>query len=259
MPTDYLQIDKNSYLEYVIYAHRGSTAHNMYVPPGDELSTDDVDYMGITISSIDYYLGMKNFEGMEIKKEQDDIVIYDIKKFFRLLSKGNPNVLSLLWLIPEHYITLTDIGMEIINKRKMFSSKEVVKSFIGYASGQMYKMQHQAYQGYMGEKRKIICDRFGYDTKNAAHMIRLLRMCNEFLDTNMLQVFRVEDRDELIDIKLGRWSFDSVVAESEKILAEIRSKEKDSILPDHVDEEAVNSLLVNLMEKHFNVNVRSQG
>ena len=75
-------------------------------------------------------------------------------------------------------------------------------TFLGYAISQMKKMSGGSYMGYMGTKRKQLFDKFGYDPKNAAHMIRLLRMGNEFLRTGELVTYR-PDREELIEIKCG--------------------------------------------------------
>ena len=57
--------------------------------------------------------------------------------------------------------------------------------------------------GYLGDKRKQLVLEHGYDSKNAAHLIRLLRMCKEFLATGEMIVFR-PDAAELLDIKKGQ-------------------------------------------------------
>lgn len=56
----------------------------------------------------------------------------------------------------------------------------------------------------MGERRKALVRRHGYDTKNAAHLIRLLRMGIEFLQSGELLVDRSgHDAGELLAIKRG--------------------------------------------------------
>jgi len=52
----------------------------------------------------------------------------------------------------------------------------------------------------MGAKRKSLVEKFGYDTKNAAHLILLLRMGIEFLSVGVLHVKR-HDAQELLEIK----------------------------------------------------------
>src|ERR1043165_9239253 len=58
--------------------------------------------------------------------------------------------------------------------------------------------------GYMGSKRRELVRRIGYDAKNAAHLIRLLRMGIEFLVEGELHVARA-DAENLLEIKRGEW------------------------------------------------------
>lgn len=86
---------------------------------------------------------------------------------------------------------------------------EVVKRYRGerrrYYSG-----------GYMGQKRRELVRRVGYDAKNAAHLIRLLRMGIEFLTEGTLHVERA-DAPELLEIKRGAWPLEKVKAEAERL------------------------------------------
>jgi predicted nucleotidyltransferase len=45
------------------------------------------------------------------------------------------------------------------------------------------KLHREHFSGYMGEKRKAMVRKYQYDVKNAAHLIRLLRMGAEFIET----------------------------------------------------------------------------
>ena len=77
-------------------------------------------------------------------------------------------------------------------------------------------MEHYSTMGYMGEKRKALVDKYKFDTKNASHCIRLLRMCMEALITGEVHVFR-EDASQLLEIKRGRWSLEQVKAEADRL------------------------------------------
>jgi uncharacterized protein len=79
------------------------------------------------------------------------------------------------------------------------------------------KLHREHFSGYMGEKRKNMVRRYSYDVKNAAHLIRLLRMGAEFVETGTLQVYRTHDADELKGIKRGGWTLDQVKAEAERL------------------------------------------
>src|SRR5215471_4669238 len=86
------------------------------------------------------------------------------------------------------------------------------------------KLHHEHFSGYMGEKRKAMVRKYQYDVKNAAHLIRLLRMGIEFLETGRLQVFRTSDADELKRIKRGGWTLEQVKQQAERCLGGSRRR-----------------------------------
>jgi len=108
------------------------------------------------------------------------------------------------------------------------------------------KLHHEHFSGYMGEKRKAMVRKYQYDVKNAAHLIRLLRMGIEFLETGHLQVFRTSDADELKRIKRGEWTLDQVKAQAEALFGRIEAARVQSPLPPRPDEAAANALLTDI-------------
>ncbi len=234
----------------VLLGFRGSIAHNMYVPSTDPTSIDDKDIMGVFIPPLDHYFGLSKKEHHEVFLREWDSVSYEIRKFVGLLLKANPNVLSLLWLEPKHYILKTEIGEELIANRDMFTTKAIYHSFTGYAYGQLHKMTATVFRGYMGDKRKKLVEKFGYDTKNAAHLIRLLRMGIEYLNEGVLHVAR-EDAAQLLEIKRGEWSLERVKAEADALFKRAEATYDASKLPPAVDTEKANALVTRLVSQHF--------
>jgi len=112
------------------------------------------------------------------------------------------------------------------------------------------KLHHEHFSGYMGEKRKAMVRKYQYDVKNAAHLIRLLRMGIEFLETGRLQVFRTSDADELKMIKRGGWTLDQVKTQAAALFGRIAEARARSPLPVRPDEAAANALI---MEIHLRV------
>jgi predicted nucleotidyltransferase len=81
------------------------------------------------------------------------------------------------------------------------------------------------------EKRSVLEEQFGYDTKHAMHLVRLLRMGAEVLQTGVLQVRR-PDAAELLSIRDGAWSYEQVVAYAEDMDRLVREELlQKSILP----------------------------
>jgi uncharacterized protein len=121
-----------------------------------------------------------------------------------------------------------------------------------YAMMAIKTIHAQHFQGYMGEKRKNLVKKYGYDAKNAAHLIRLLRMCVEFLQTGEMQVFREGiDAQQIKDIKSGKWSLEEVQREAQELFASAEQARDASPLPDEPDEEEVGQLLVALQLTHY--------
>ena len=102
--------------------------------------------------------------------------------------------------------------------------------------------------GYLGDKRKQLVLEHGFDAKNAAHCIRLLRMAGEYLRTGTLTVYR-PDAEELLDIKRGKWSLSRVKAHADELFAGMKAARDASPLPDEPDRERAEALLVRLIKE----------
>ena len=234
----------------ILLGYRGSIAHNMYVPKSDPNSIDDKDIMGVFIPEIDNYFGLKHKAHQEVFIKEWDAVSYEIRKFVQLLAGANPNVLSLLWVKPQHYIARTILGDELIANRNMFVSRKIYHSFTGYAHDQLRRMTAFTFEGYMGDKRKKLVEQFGYDCKNAAHLIRLLRMGIEFLREGELHVFR-EDAAQLLEIKKGLWTMEQVKEEADRLFKRAETAYDECKLPVAPDLEKINDLVVSLVSRRF--------
>ncbi len=103
--------------------------------------------------------------------------------------------------------------------------------------------------GYLGDRRKRLILERGYDTKNAAHCVRLLRMLVEVLSNGVVLVDRREagDAEELLDIKNGKWSLPDVKAEGERLFAEAKEALKLSTLPDGPNRGEAENWLVGML------------
>lgn len=231
----------------LLLGYRGSMAHNMYVPNTDPDSIDDIDLMGVYMAPVDHYIGTKKSREVHEKFiDKWDVVNYEFLKFVNLLLKSNPNVLSLLWLKSNLYIEHNDYGKSLIENRDLFVSKLAYHSFTGYAYSQLKKMEATKFEGYMGKKRKELVQKFGYDCKNAAHCIRLLKMGMEFLSEGKLNVFR-DDAPYLLEIKRGLWKLEDVKAEAKRLFNLTDEAFIRSSLPPEPDYDKVNIIVKDIL------------
>lgn len=234
----------------ILLGYRGSLAHGAYNPKSE---IDDKDIMGVFINDLSHYFGLNQKEHHEKFIKEWDAVSYELKKFVKLLCKSNPNVLSLLWLEKQDYIYIHPIGQKLIENRELFVTKQAYHSFNGYAYGQLRRMEKFHFEGYMGEKRKRLVEKFGYDCKNASHLIRLLEMGIEYLTEGKLYVKR-KNSQKLLAIKNGEWSLDRVKEEADKLFTLTKEAYIKSSLPNDIDYEKINELLIKMYLEYFKLN-----
>lgn len=240
----------------ILLGYRGSVAHGMYRNPEHHVDgIDDKDLLGVCIAPIETYFGLGRFEQRERMLNEWDVVVYELRKMIRLLAQGNPNVLALLWLEEHHYLYRHPLGLRLIEARELFVTRQAYHAFVGYAHGQLKRMTHfgdGAYAtGYMGAKRKALVEKHGYDTKNAAHLIRLLRMGIEFLTEGRLIVQR-PDGPQLMEIKLGHWTLEQVKAEAEHLFKRAEAAYDRCTWPHQPDMTALNALSVGILRDYWN-------
>ena len=224
----------------------GSLSHGTWRPNTDPNSTDDKDIQGVCIAPIETYFGLQNFEQKIVQKDEWDSCVYEIRKYFRLLLNSNPNVMSLLWLEPHHYIFKSKVGQAILDNRDLFVSKQAHKSFNGYAFSQLQNIERGVFNGRLGARRKALYEKHGFDGKHAAHCIRLLRMGIEYLTEGKLHVLR-PDAPELITIKDCQWTLEQVKDEARRLFALSDEAYVRSPLPNQPDRDGAERLLVNIL------------
>jgi hypothetical protein len=114
---------------------RGSHAY------GTNIETSDTDYAGVFIQSQDDILG--NTYKEQINDDNNDIVIYEVRRFLELLGSNNPTVLELL-NTPEDCVIYKDpIFDMVLENSDNFITKICAKSFGGYAKQQIQKAKGQ--------------------------------------------------------------------------------------------------------------------
>ncbi len=70
--------------------------------------------------------------------------------------------------------------------------------------------QYQDWLKTRNETRAALEKNYGYDTKHAMHLVRLMRMCEEILTQHVVVVKR-PDREELLAIRNGAWTYDDLI------------------------------------------------
>ena len=93
----------------------------------------------------------------------------------------------------------------------------------------------------------------GYDSKNMCHSARLMICGSEIARGEGFNVDRTgRDRDFLLSIKHGDYPYDELIKFSEEKDAEMRAAMESSSLPENIDVDFVNNLLLEIRHKQLN-------
>jgi len=227
---------------------------NMY---GTITETSDEDLGGIFIPDKDYVLGTKHCEQVELsekisktirnQKGDTDYVVYSLTKFIQLAIGNNPNIIEFFYS-PIHCIIYKDqFAEELIVNRDLFLSKKAYHTFKGYSYAQRKKLEVKR-----GNQtgRTVLVDKFGYDTKFAGHLIRLLYECLQLLAEKNL-IFPLPENNLIRDIKLGRYSLDWILEEAKRLENLVDLAYVKSDLQYTADYEKINKLQIYLLEKFW--------
>lgn len=120
-----------------------------------------------------------------------------------------------------------------------------------YTSAKREWDQFQNWKKTRNAKRSELEEKFGYDTKHAYHLVRLIRMCREVLTTGKVIVKR-PDREELLSIRNGAWTYDQLIDFADREDKELNELyNSTTILPKTPNQVKLDELCVKLVEMHL--------
>lgn len=81
--------------------------------------------------------------------DEDEVIdscVYDIRKFFELSTKCNPNIVELLYVNTSEVLGCSSLGTTLLDNRDLFLSAKAKHSFSGYAISQLKRINtHRKY------------------------------------------------------------------------------------------------------------------
>ena len=93
-----------------------------------------------------------------------------------------------------------------------------------------------------------------FDRKNVAHAVRLLHMGKEIALNGEVNVDRTNiDRDFILDIRLGNTDYESIISYIEEQKDEMERLMAASSLPEHINVEQINNILLDINKKRFHL------
>ena len=230
----------------ILKCYGGSIAYGTNTPESD------VDVRGIFIPPKDYWLGLKRVDQCIGKDPDTDYKA--LARYLELALGNNPNILEYLFLLDKHYIwrdvpdDLKHLGKKLIENRDLFLSKKCKHSYLGYAWSQFTRMDKLNANVNQNKRRLDLVEKFGYDTKNAMHLIRLLRTGMEILVEQTIHVHR-DDARELLDIKAGKYTYEQLKEQVDRYKEMIEEAYVKSTLQYSPDREKVHQLCMEMAEE----------
>jgi hypothetical protein len=122
--------------KYSIYTTKhGSHAYGLSTPESD------LDIKGVFVAPINYYNGFLNSVEQIEEKVPNDLVIYELRKFFRLAADCNPNIIEVLHTDETDILEITSLGRNLREIRHLFISQKAKFTFAGYAHSQLQRIR----------------------------------------------------------------------------------------------------------------------
>ena len=151
-----------------------------------------------------------------------------------VLAAGDDEIETRLRAVASHALSLPPGVIAALNAEKR------------YRAAMKHWESYQAWKRQRNRARAALEREHGYDTKHAMHLIRLMRMGLEALETGELRVRR-DDADELAAIRDGALEFDDLLATASRLQTEMERAAATTALPPDVDREAIDQLAFELM------------
>lgn len=127
---------ENPLKKYAIYVTKhGSQAYGL------NTATSDLDIKGVLVPPREYYYSfLKSIEQIE-EREPNDLVIFEIRKFFKLAADCNPNIIEVLNTDESDIIYSNSIGDALRALAPKFLSQKAKFTFSGYAHAQLRRIE----------------------------------------------------------------------------------------------------------------------
>lgn len=227
--------DQHIILETVV----GSTLHGTSVSDGLE----DLDLMAIVIESHKHMCGFfpedtwtwrTKPQGVRSEAGDVDFVAYGLRKFLTLATKGNPTILLALFSPREAVRKIDVFGEQLRELAPHIVSKQCYAPFRGYM-----RQQHERLLGLRGGRnvtRPELVSAYGYDTKYAAHIVRLGLQGEEILSTGKLTLPMPEaSRELVVKVRTGGFTLAQVSEQIIEAEERINAAYTCSPLPERAD------------------------
>lgn len=232
----------------------GSGAHGLAID-----DTNDHDELGVFVEPMEYVIGLKKWETSVIRFREDgtpipdgersgpgdtDLTIHSLRKYISLALNGNPTIITLMFAPVIRSTAVGDMLRESGPERLI--SRRALNAYLGYLKQQRERLLGD--RGQKRTKRPELVEKYGFDTKYAAHALRLGLQGIELAETGRLSLPMIqEDREYLRALRRGEIPFEEAIEAIEGAEEELIWHRDDSargVLAEQPDRDWANNFLV---------------
>lgn len=151
------------------------------------------------------------------------------------------------WLVnpPDHQPTPEEFGGWPFEGRYKYPDHEAQRA---YQTALKHWNHYQEWRRNRNPARAELERKYGYDTKHAMHLLRLLKMGTEILETGQVYVYR-PDCEWLCAVREGLLLYEELLEMAADYEERLEQLYETSSLPDEPDLNAVEALVVELQER----------
>jgi len=225
----------------------------------------DLDLMGVYIQPIELILGITQMrtgdDGLKhvfqpdvqvwstskdaVKNNADDVDLnlFSLRKWATMAATGNTNALEFLF-VPNTAWNNTNAMIwneYVVPYTADFISKRAAFHFSEFSKGMLKRLKGGEGTGKHGQRPDLI-DEFGYDTKAAMHLIRVLEEGRELMDTGKITLPR-ENAQLLKRIRSGEFDWPEIEFMYDNRQAALFAAQENSSLPAELDREKISKII----------------
>ena len=177
-------------------------------------------------------------------------LIEDSKEGMRL-SESTKEELSGVSAIAAVQSGIPDDALEVVQQVTGASDEwmDAVAKEKKFRSAKTRWKSYQEWKKRRNPTRAAMEAQHGFDTKHAMHLVRLMRMGHEVLTTSEVHVWR-HDREELLSIRNGAWSYEQLVKYAEEMDRKLGAAMEASALPKTADRKLIDQLCCDVIEDY---------
>ncbi|MGY5129055.1 nucleotidyltransferase domain-containing protein [Streptomyces nigrescens] len=190
--------------------------------------TSDTDRRGVFLAPTPLFWGFEK-PPTHVDGPREEEFSWELERFCQLALRANPTVLECLHSPLVERIDAT--GRELLALREAFLSRQVHRTFAGYAGSQLKQLRADVRQH--GAPR----------WKHAMHLLRLLACSRDLLRTGVLTLDVGRNREDLLAVRRGEVAWNTVERRMARLSEEAEAAVSGSPLPAEPDRARVADFL----------------